>query len=65
MVVRLASLDEEGLFYLQSRGISEKIARSLLLHAFAVDILENIKPAPIRDYVEQTDFRTFRIHDST
>jgi Fe-S cluster assembly protein SufD len=46
-------LNEEGLFYLQSRGINEKIARSLLLHAFAVDILEHIKPAPIRGYVDK------------
>lgn len=46
-------LNEEGLFYLQSRGISEKIARSLLLQAFAVDILEHIKPEPIRKYVDK------------
>lgn len=46
-------LNEEGLFYLQSRGISEKIARSLLLHAFAVDILEHIKPEPVRKYVDR------------
>jgi FeS assembly protein SufD len=48
----VGQLNEEGLFYLQSRGISEKNARSLLLHAFAVDILEQIKPTVIRDYVE-------------
>ncbi len=46
-------LNEEGLFYLRSRGISEKIAKSLLVHAFAVDILEHIKPEPIRMYVDQ------------
>ena len=46
-------LDEEGLFYLRSRGISEKIARSLLIHAFAVDILEHIKPVAIRNYVDR------------
>jgi Fe-S cluster assembly protein SufD len=46
-------LNEEGLFYLQSRGINEKMARSLLLHAFAVDILEHIKPSPIREYVDK------------
>jgi Fe-S cluster assembly protein SufD len=46
-------LDEEGMFYLRSRGISEKIARSLLLHAFAIDILEHIKPESIRTYVDQ------------
>jgi Fe-S cluster assembly protein SufD len=49
----VGQLNEEGLFYLQSRGISEKIARSLLLHAFAVDILEHIKPEPIREYVDK------------
>ena len=46
-------LDEEGLFYLRSRGIDEKIARSLLVHAFAIDILEQIKPDAIRTYVDQ------------
>lgn len=49
----VGQLNEEGLFYLQSRGISEKNARSLLLHAFAVDILEQIKPKVVRDYVDR------------
>ena len=48
----VGQLNEEGLFYLQSRGITEKNARALLLHAFAVDILEHIKPEPIRAYVD-------------
>ena len=46
-------LDEEGMFYLRSRGISEKIARSLLLHGFVVDILDKIRLAPIRNYADQ------------
>jgi Fe-S cluster assembly protein SufD len=46
-------LNDEGLFYLQSRGISEKIAKSLLLHAFAFDVLEHIRPEPIREYVDK------------
>lgn len=46
-------LNEEGLFYLQSRGISEKTARNLLLSAYAADILEQIKPEPLRTYVER------------
>jgi len=49
----IGRLDEEGLFYLQSRGINEKIARSLLVHAFAIDILEHIKPVQIREYVNR------------
>ena len=49
----IGQLDEEGLFYLRSRGISEKSAKSLLVHAFAIDILEHIKPEPIRKYVDR------------
>lgn len=49
----VGQLDEEGMFYLRSRGISEKAAKSLLIHAFAVDILEHIKPQPIRQYVDE------------
>ena len=49
----VGQLDEEALFYLQSRGISESTARSLLVHAFAEDILEHIKLEPIHKYVEQ------------
>jgi len=46
-------LNEEGLFYLQSRGIPEKKAKSLLVHAFVTDILEHIKLEPIRKYVDE------------
>ena len=42
----------EALFYLRSSGISEKNAKSLLLHAFVVDILDNIKPAALRAHVD-------------
>ncbi|WP_336515769.1 Fe-S cluster assembly protein SufD [Pollutibacter soli] len=49
----IGRLDEEALFYLRTRGISEKNAKSLLLHAFAVDILENIKPQSLKAFVDQ------------
>jgi Fe-S cluster assembly protein SufD len=49
----VGKLNEEGLFYLQSRGIPVKIARSLLLHAFAIDVLEHIRSEPIREYVDK------------
>ncbi|HTL07185.1 MAG TPA: Fe-S cluster assembly protein SufD [Chitinophagaceae bacterium] len=49
----IGQLDEEGMFYLQSRGINETVARSLLVHAFAIDILEHVKPAAIREYVDK------------
>jgi Fe-S cluster assembly protein SufD len=49
----VGQLDEEAFFYLRSRGISEKKAKSLLIHAFAVDILDHIKPEPLRNYIDQ------------
>jgi Fe-S cluster assembly protein SufD len=49
----VGQLDEDALFYLQSRGIRENTARSLLVRAFATDILEHIKPEPVRRHVEQ------------
>lgn len=49
----VGQLDEEALFYLQSRGINRETATSMLLDGFASDILEKIKLAPIRAYVEK------------
>lgn len=45
-------LDDEALFYLRARGLGEKSARALLLHAFAVDILDNIKLEALRTHVD-------------
>ncbi len=49
----VGTLDEEGLFYLQSRGIPYKTAISLLLQGFAMDILEKIQSEAIRSYVQE------------
>jgi Fe-S cluster assembly protein SufD len=49
----VGQLDEDALFYLQSRGVPAPIAQSLLVRAFATDILEHITPKAIHDYVEQ------------
>lgn len=49
----IGRLNEEGMFYLRSRGIEESMARSLLLNAFAIDILDHIKLTPLRSYVDQ------------
>lgn len=49
----IGSLDDEALFYLRARGLDEKKAKALLLHAFAADILEQVKPEALRSYLEQ------------
>ena len=45
-------MNEEALFYLQSRGIPQDAARTLLLYAFAEEVVSNIKIQPIREYLE-------------
>lgn len=47
----IGQLDEEALFYLRSRGISEPEARNLLVYAFASEIVERIKVEAIRENV--------------
>jgi len=49
----VGQLDEEALFYLRSRGLSRESAISLLLIAFARDIVEHIKIAPLQHYLNQ------------
>ena len=49
----VGQLDEAALFYMKSRGISDKTAKALLLQGFALDILEKIKPSEIRLYVDE------------
>ncbi len=44
----IGQLNEEAVFYLRSRGISENDARGLLTYAFANDIVERIKIEPLR-----------------
>ncbi|BDD04119.1 Fe-S cluster assembly protein SufD [Aureibacter tunicatorum] len=45
-------LDDDQLFYLRARGIGEEKARSMLLFAFAEDVLENISFEPLKEYIE-------------
>ena len=49
----VGALDEEPMFYLRSRGIPEDKARSLLMFAFAADLLDRIKIEPVRKHVEK------------
>ena len=49
----IGKLDEDALFYLRARGISEQKAKAILLHAFAIDILDQIKHEAIRAYADR------------
>jgi Fe-S cluster assembly protein SufD len=45
-------VDEEMVFYLQTRGVSYEAARHLLTYAFAADITRRIKVEPVRRRIE-------------
>lgn len=49
----VGQLDDNQLFYLRARGIEETMARSLLVHAFANDLVERIRVASLRTRLEQ------------
>jgi Fe-S cluster assembly protein SufD len=45
-------LDDEAIFYLQSRGVAKAIARAMVLYAFAGEVLTPITNAGIRTYLD-------------
>ena len=58
----IGQLDAESMFYLQSRGIPKREARSLLTYAFAQDIVDRIKIPSLRDSLERILFEKFHEH---
>jgi len=50
-------IDADALFYLRARGVPERAARLLLLHAFAGENLDRIANQPLRDRVREIIFQ--------
>lgn len=48
----IGQLDEDSIFYLRARGINEALARRMLIHAFASDVVDRIPFDPVKDYLE-------------
>jgi len=44
-------LDEDAMFYLRSRGLSERTSRLMLLHAFAGDIIHRVHNEGVRSWM--------------
>lgn len=57
------NLDNEAMFYLQSRGIGVQQARALLINAFTNDIISDIKIAELRDEVKKTIAQRLNVED--
>ena len=52
-------LDEDKIFYLRARGLSEMSAKKLLMHAFASEVVDFIKIDELRDYIEEKNSQRF------
>ena len=50
----VGQLDNEEVFYLKSRGLSENTARNLLTYAFGAEIIDRISIASLKHRLEQT-----------
>lgn len=50
----IGQLDEDAMFYMRSRGLDPAAARSLLIYAFASEILGRMKIEPIRSQLDCT-----------
>ena len=48
----VGQLNEEGIFYLRSRGISEQQAKNILTYAFVEQVIEGMGIASVRNYVD-------------
>ncbi len=53
-------LDEEALFYMRSRGISEESARLMLMQAFTADVLEHIRIDRLKERLIELVEKRFR-----
>ncbi|MGD0474144.1 MAG: Fe-S cluster assembly protein SufD [Candidatus Velthaea sp.] len=52
----VGQLDAEAAFYLRSRGIGPQEARGMLTYAFAKDVIDRVKVAPVRSMLERALF---------
>ena len=49
----VGQLDNEAMFYMRSRGISEEVARMALMNAFASAIIDKIRIEPLRNRINE------------
>jgi Fe-S cluster assembly protein SufD len=52
----IGQLDDEAMFYLRARGLTERDARHMLIHAYVGEVLERISVKPLRQQLERELF---------
>lgn len=56
----VGQLDDEAMFYLRARGISEEESRVLLMFAFAYEVIEKIRVEPLKEQIRGLVEKRFR-----
>jgi Fe-S cluster assembly protein SufD len=46
-------LNDESIFYLRARGVGRDMARQMLIHAFAGEIINRVKCEPVREELDK------------
>jgi Fe-S cluster assembly protein SufD len=52
----VGQLDDEAMFYLRARGLTERDARDMLIHAYAGEVLQRIAIPHLRTQLERELF---------
>ena len=52
----IGQLDDEAMFYMRARGLTERDARYMLIHAYVGEVLERISVEPLRQQLERELF---------
>ena len=58
----VGQLDEEMLYYLRTRGIGETHARGLLINGFAQEVISQMQPEGLREFIESKLQQLLPIH---
>jgi Fe-S cluster assembly protein SufD len=58
----IGQLNQESIFYLRSRGMSQDTARQMLIHAFAGEIIERIQCEPARTVIDRLVWDRLEAH---
>ena len=48
----IGQLDDDAMFYIRSRGVSEKDAKVMLVHAFASEVISGVKISALKERLE-------------
>jgi Fe-S cluster assembly protein SufD len=55
----IGQIDQDALFFLKSRGLTEERARNLLIHAFAAEIIDKISVQSLLESLDRTIIECF------